>query len=103
MHGDQEMTWSIRPYDDAVYLRDLVNPHPRSHVLDPGDEAVLHIDGDETVVDVFVRVIEIRAGGDMTGTISRANRPARHDGRLAKGAAVEFVERNVYRFAKATT
>ena len=103
-HGRESMNpeWQIRPYETPAFVQDVVSPHPRAGIIVIGDNAILHLK-DEPGEDVCVRVTQTGPDGRMLGVISRANRiGARGDGRLAKGASVEFEEKHVFRLEKAT-
>jgi hypothetical protein len=94
--------WQIRTYETPAFVQDVVSPHPRASIIDIGDNVILHLK-DEPEEGVCVRVTQAGPGGRMLGVIARANRiGARGDGRLAKGASVEFEEKQVFRLEKAT-
>src|SRR6266850_796715 len=95
--------WHIRPYEPLSVAQEVVRPHPRTDIIDIGDNVILRLKNDESGEDVCVRVTQVTPGGGMAGVIASANRmSARGDRRLAKDTSVEFEEKHVFRLEKAT-
>jgi hypothetical protein len=96
------LEWQVRPYEPPTSIQDVVSPHPRSGIIDIGDNIILHLETEPTV-DVYVRVIQADSNGRMLGVIARANRiGARGESSVATGTSVEFEEKHVFCLEKAS-
>lgn len=98
------LQFKLRPYETPITVYDVGKP-PTSPGLELGDEVVLYLkDDSDNKNPIQVFITDLKENGKLSGRIQKANRPgAQGEPRLTKDAFLDFIERNVFSYAKPTS